>query len=70
MYVFWIWARRFAIGGSIKTYIHILLASYFNGFPVIDLIDLIDLIHLVDLIALIALIDLIDLKEQIQRELM
>ena len=34
MYVFWVWARRFAIGGSIKACFHILLAVYFNGFPV------------------------------------
>ena len=34
MFMFWIWARRFAIRGSIRAYIHILLASYFNSFPV------------------------------------
>ena len=34
MYVFWVWARRFAIGGSIKACFHILLAVYVNGLPV------------------------------------
>ena len=32
--VFWVWARRFAIGGNLKACVHILLALRLNFLPV------------------------------------